>query len=178
MSKNSNTAAAAFNDPFVRPASEIPCRLGETPHDASKRMPGKSITRTFEHISDSEQKDYPTSAEFILAQGCACGLDDLGNAVHFWPGRSSKFVGFILGTTTNRVAVRSRGSIVLKLDGATLADTGKPVFCSGPNSFSLTKSPGAAEIGRIRFIAGEGLASISFKRYDSEKPLNLKVNRT
>lgn len=169
---------SAFNDPFIRIAADIKCPMGMTPHDAAKLQPGKSIARTFEQVDDTEQREYPTSSEMILAQGAAVGLDDDGIAVHFFPGRTNRFIGFLIGSNEARATVKSRGSIVLKIENATLKDIGKPIFCSGPNSFSLHKSAGAAEIGAIRHVEGNGLSSITFRPTGDKKPLNLNVKNT
>lgn len=166
---------SAFHDPFLRLTKDVKCPLGLTPHDAARLQPGQSIPRTFEQIDDVEQKNYSKSEEYILAQGAAVGLADNGQCCHFWPGRVSRFVGFLMGSNENRASVKTRGSIVIKIEGTTNADRGKPVYCFGPNNLSLEKAPGAAEIGKIRYVQGNGLASVAFKRYDSDKPLNLSL---
>lgn len=170
-----NKDKADFHDPFLRHIKDIKCPLGLTPHDAAKLQPGHSIARSFENIRDQEQKRYPKPDEYILSQGTACGLDDSENCVHFWAGRVPHFIGFLIGSSEREATVKTRGSIVLKIEGATDADRGKPVYCSGPNTFSLENSPGAAEIGRIRYVQDNSLAAVAFKRYDSEKPLNLSM---
>lgn len=162
----------AFNDPFLLHISDIKCPLGMTAHDAAKMQPGPGIARTYEQIPDSEQKEYPKSPDFILAAGMAVGVSESGECGHFWANQGQKFVGFLVGSNDRRASVKTRGSIVLKLDGATEKDRGKPVYCTGPNSFSLKRSPGAAEIGIIRYVQGN-LAAVAFRRHDSDKPLSL-----
>jgi hypothetical protein len=167
---------AAFHDPFLRNARDIVCPTGLGPFDAAKITPGYGIMRTFEGIRDKEQRDYPKQSDLILAAGCAVGLDDGGNCQHFYAGRVKHFIGFLVGQTKNRAVVNTCGSVILKLDGVTSADMGKPVYCAGPNTFSLTRSHGAAEMGAIRFVESNGCAAVAFRRYDSDKPLCLKID--
>lgn len=165
----------AFHDPFLRHIDDISCPLGLNPHEAARMQPGPGVARTFEQIRDTEQKEYPKSTDYVLAKGLAVGLNDNGMCCHFWPGRT-KFLGFLVGSNENRASVKTRGSIVLKLEGVTDEDISKPVYAEGPNSFSLNKSSHAAEIGKIRFVQGNGLAHIAFKRYDSDRPLSVRVD--
>jgi len=166
---------SAFNDPFLRKPADIVAPVGMNKFDAAKLQPSKGTARTFEQIDDTEQKEYPKSEEEILAQGMAVGMANNGHCCHYWPGRVEKFLGFLVGSNETRATVKTRGSIVLKIDGATKQDRGKTVYCEGPNSFSLHKSAGAAEIGTIRHVEGNGQAAIAFRRFDSEKPLSLNV---
>lgn len=166
----------SFSDPFARNIKDIKCPLGLSPFDAAKLQPGPGISRTFEHVRDEEQKDYPKQKDLILACGCAVGLDDNNNAQHFYAGRIQRFIGFLKGQTENTAAVKTRGSIILKIKGATTEDRGKPVYCIGPNEFSLKKTSGAAEIGAVRYSQGNSRVAVAFRRYDSNKPLNLRLD--
>jgi hypothetical protein len=165
-----------FSDPFTRNVKDIKCPLGLSPFDAAKLQPGPSISRTYEQVRDEEQRDYPKQSDLILAAGCAVGLDDNGNAQHFYAGRIDHFIGFLSGQGEKRAAVKTRGSIVLEIKGVTTADRGKPVYCVGPNEFTLKKTAGAAEIGAVRYSQGNSRAAVAFRRYDSDKPLNLRLD--
>jgi hypothetical protein len=158
----------------LRHVSEIEVPLGLTPHDAACLSPGPSLVRTFEFVADSEQKDYPKSGEYILCKGAAVGLDESGQCCHYAPGLN--FVGFLLGQTENRACVKTRDSIVLKIEGVSDEDQRQPVFCSGPNEFTLDRQQGAVEIGKIRFVEN-GLAIIAFRRFNDDRPLNLDVRK-
>ena len=155
--------------------SESQTTPGANSFDVARAMPGKSLTRTFESIEDETQKDFPKYSDHILARGAICGLDESGNVTHFAPGQ--RFVGILEGQTEKRANVRVRGSVVVRVKGATSEDDrGKCVYCSDFISFTLQKESGAAEVGRIRFFQ-EGRAAVAFKRIEDEKPLNLKVRR-
>jgi len=160
------------HDNYLRHGSAIVPPIGMTPLDYAKVTPNRSLVRTFEMIHDTEQKDYPKSREHILAKGAACGLDDAGRCSHYQPGM--KFVGFMEGQSDIRAGIRTRGSVVLRIDGATDAYRGRPVYCSGCNSFTLEKQRGAVEIGRIRYVQG-GRAAVAFRRFDDDRPLNLDI---
>ena len=160
-----------FQDPFLRHVRDINVPLGLTPHDAARMQPGPGFARTFELIADNEQREYPKSSDLILAGGAAVGIDENGICSHFWAGQGKKFVGFLTGSNENRAVVKTRGSIVLKLDSATQIDRGMPVYCTGPNSFSLKRSQGACEVGIVRYVQGNGRAAVAFRRHDSDKPL-------
>jgi hypothetical protein len=147
--------------------------LGLNPHEAARLQPGRSIPRTFELISDTEQQEFAKPVDLILAKGAAVGLDEINECRHFWPGRGMRFLGFLVGQNENRAAVRTRASVVLKIKGARAEDRGAPVYAEGPNSFSLHKSAGAAEIGLVRFVQ-DGQTTVAFKRADDLRPLDLK----
>jgi len=160
------------NDPFVRHIADIKAPLGMSPYDFAKRSGGPSLSRIFEMTNDSEQKEYVKPTELILCHGAAVGLDVSDRCQHMHPGLN--FLGFLEGQNENKAIVRTRGSIVLKIDGLIDADYGKAVFCDGPNSFTREKKRGSFEIGRIKNLQ-DGRATVAFRRYNDEKPLNLDI---
>lgn len=166
-------------DPYLRLASEIVCPLGMTPLDAASIQPARtpSLVRTYENINDREEKDFPRSGDEIMAKGAAVGLDKAGYCRHFWPDKDLNFIGFLEGQTGNRAIVKTRGSVVLKIEDATDKDCGRPVYCLGPNSFILSNLPGTALIGAIRFVQVEGRAHVAFRRYNDTRPLILDILR-
>jgi hypothetical protein len=163
-------------DIYLRHVDEIFCPLGLTPHDAAAIQPGPSIPRTFETVSDAEQKVYPKSNTSILAKGLPVGLDDAGECHHFYPGKGLRFCGFLTGQTAQQAAVKTRGSIVLRIDGVTDTDNdrGKEVYCGGPNIFSLTQQKGGALIGQVRYVQN-GRAAVAFRGVDDKRPPNLII---
>jgi hypothetical protein len=161
-------------DPYLRNISEIEIPIGMTALDAAQRTPGPSLIRFYETVADKEQQDYPRLQNYILARGAAVGVDESGRCCHFWAGRELRFVGFLEGQAERRAVVKTRGSIVLHIAGVQDADRLKPVYCHGPNDFSLDKLPGAAEIGKIRYVQN-GRAAVAFRREGDDRPLNLDV---
>ena len=159
-------------DPYLRKASDVKPPIGMTPLDYAKVSPARSLVRTFESIHDSELKDFPKSRDHILAKGAAVGLDDSGVCSHFAPGM--KFVGLLEGQSDTRAGVRTRGAVVLRIEGATDADRGRAVYCSGCNDFSLDKERGAEEVGKIRYVQS-GRVAVAFRRFDDDRPLNLDI---
>lgn len=161
-------------DPYMRHVSEIDTTWGTNAFDAALRLPGPSLLRTYECIDDTEQKDFPKSRNHVLCKGAAVGLDESGQCCHMVPGM--KFMGFLEAQTETRAGVRTRGSVVLQIEGVVDSDVKKPVYCSGANDFSLDKKRGSSEIGKIRYIQN-GRAAVAFKRFDDDRPLSLDVGR-
>jgi len=161
-------------DQYLRHVSEIDAPIGMTPHDAARHSPGPSLPRAFEEVRDREQCVYPKSEEYIFCRGAAIGVDEDGQAFHFSPELDHRFVGFLLADVGNRADVQTRGSVVLRIEGATDSDRGKAVYCAGVNSFTLCKGKGAAEIGKIRYVQ-DGKAAVAFRRQGDERPLNLDI---
>ena len=162
------------NDPYLRHISDVDVPIGMTPHDAAKRTGGPSLVRTFEQLRDREQRVYPKNQEYIFCKGASIGVDEDGQAFHFSQELDLRFVGFLLGDTGDRAEVLTRGSVILKIEGATDADRGAVVFCTGVNSFTLRKEKKAAEIGKIRYVQ-DGKAAVAFRRQGDERPLNLDI---
>lgn len=160
------------SDPYLRHASDLKPPLGMSASDFARMTPGPSLARTFEMTRDEEQKDYPKSPKLILCRGAAIGLDESGTCTHMAPGL--KFLGFLESQNELRAGLRTRGSVLLTIPGATDKDRGKSICCDGPNSFSMGKKRGAAEIGKVRFVQN-GKAAIAFRRYNDDRPLNLDV---
>lgn len=157
-------------DPYLRRVSEMDTPCGMNVFDAAMRLPGPSLTRTYESIADTEQKDFQKLADFLLCKGAACGLDESGKCVHMRPGID--FLGFLEGQNETKAGVRTRGSIMLRIEGLTDADVKKTVYCSGPNDFSLDKKRGSSECGKIRYVQN-GRAAVAFRRFGDERPLSL-----
>lgn len=147
---------------------------GETTLDVARRIPARSIHRVYEVLSDEvEQAHRKRVPGVILCPGAACGINTDGNVAHFWPGRDLDFFGFLIAQGDDRkCAIQVRGAIVIILpDGK----PGAKVYCSGPNTFSLSETPGAALIGAVRYVQGDK-CSVFFKRAGDQRPLNMKVN--
>ena len=161
-------------DPYLKHVSDIEVPLGMTAHDAARVSPGPKIVRTFELLADSEEKDFPKSADHILAKGAACGLDETGQCSHLSPDFPT-FCGFLEGSTADRATLKTRGSVILQIEGAEdERHRGEPVFCYGPSDFTLDQVRGSVEIGRIRFVQ-DGRVAVAFKRFDDSRPLNLSL---
>jgi len=162
------------NDPFLTLIKDIKPRPGFSPLDEYRMSPRKSISRSYELVSFSEQIRWKSQEGVILCPGSAVGIDSDSCVCHFWPNLGLEFIGFLIASGDNReVAVKSRGSVILNLQEA---QPGNSVFCCGPDTFSLTKSPGSAEIGKVRFCQGNR-AAVAFRRTGDERPLNLEISR-
>ena len=172
----------AQQDLYLRHTQDFKPRIGFTSLDESQATAGPSLNRTFERLPDPREEImhvFKRDPEEILCKGAACGLDAEGIARHFQLGLG--FLGFVernverySSLITDGVCVKTRGAVNLKVEGATDEHRGKPVFCSGPNDFSLEKQRGAAEIGKIRYFQN-GRASVAFRRFDDNRPLNLSL---
>lgn len=163
------------DDQYLRNVSEIKPPLGMTAYDFARVNPGPSLVRTYETVHGQEQGVFPKSREHLLCKGAAVGIDESGRCCHFWPELDLRFVGFLeQGCDETRAVVKTRGSVILKIEGATESDRGRAVYCLGPNSFTLAKVPGAAEIGKIRYVQGDR-AAVAFRREGDDRPLNLDL---
>lgn len=162
-------------DPFLRHSSNFKTSPGMTPLDVAHRSPGPSLARVFEVTKDKETLVRRRDPEEILCKGAAAGQTSESEAVHhFAPGL--KFKGFVEGCVDpDCVVLKSRGSVLLKVEGATYRDRGEPVFCHGPNSFTLVAEAGSAEVGRIRYLTESGQAAVCFRTHGDERPLDLDV---
>ena len=163
-------------DQYLRHIADVKSIPGMTAFDAAMRQPGPSIPRTYEILKGSEQTNFPKPQEVIMAQGAACGVDSGGMLRHFWPGQGLKWAGFLVAQTHDTGSVKTRGSIVLKVETATDENRRRPVYCYGPNEFSIENKPGSVEIGKIRFTQ-DGRSNVAFRREGDQRPLNLKINR-
>ena len=161
--------------PFLRHASNYTPQPGLTALDRARRSPGPSLTRVYEVVKDKETKVLRRDPDEILCKGAAVGQTSESEAVHhFAPGL--KFRGFVDGCVDpDRVVLNSRGSVLLKVSGATDRDLGKVVHCHGPNSFTLVAAAGSAEIGMIRYLTEYGQAAVAFRAHGDERPLDLNV---
>lgn len=162
-------------DPYLQLSSNFKTSPGMTPLDVAHRSPGPSLARVFEVIKDKETRVLRRDPEEILCKGAAAGQTSESEAVHhFAPGL--KFKGFVEGCIhPDLVVLKTRGSLLLKVLGATYRDRGKPVFCNGPNSFTLVAEDGSAEAGRIRYLTESGQAAVCFRAHGDERPLDLDV---
>jgi hypothetical protein len=124
-------------------------------------------------IYDRVCQDFPKYPDHVLKKGAAIGIDESGKACHFQ--KAMKFIGFLEGQSETKAGVWVRGSAGLWVIGATDADRGKPVYCLGPNEFSLEQVRGSAEIGAIRFVQGNE-SFVFFRRHGDPKPLFLHVD--
>jgi len=160
-----------FSEAYVINTRDIRPRPGCSALDEVQLSGRRSLLRTYEEIAESEEKTYQRNPLTILCQGAALSTDCLGYPCHFEGG---KFLGFLLGNSENHVTVKTRGSVVLQIPGASDDDRGRGVYVTGANDFSLSKSHGAVEIGKIRFFQN-GRCAVAFKRTDDARPLNLSV---
>lgn len=135
-----------------------------------------SLTRTYELVQKTEQKDFRRKPREFLTKGAAAGADSTGLVSHFWPNKGLVFAGFVIDNylEVDKVCVKTRGSVVLRIPGSKETDRGKSVFTVGPDAFSLKESPGAIEIGKIRYCQGERCA-VAFRPTGDERPLDLSL---
>lgn len=159
-------------DSYIRYAADVAPRMGFTVLDEVKATGGPSLVRTFEEIKDQKQSRFTRDPETILCPGAGLGVDPAGVVHHFWKGQGLKFIGFLVANGDKELAVKVRGSIILKIEGASEGSRGDSVFCSGPNEFHL--EPIGPEIGKVRFFQN-GRCAVAFRREGDEKPLDLRV---
>jgi len=163
-------------DPYLRHTSDFTPPIGMTPLDQAKHSPGRCLARVYEHGEDRAQSSFAKRPEEILVAGACVGKDpEDGKCTHFTKGMP--FLGFLVGQTSDRAVVNTRGSLILSIVGVSEGDRGKPVFCTGPNSFSLRSSAGSQECGAVRHVAENGRAAVAFRSTGDCKPLDLDIRR-
>lgn len=163
----------AKQDSHIRHTRDFTPPIGMSALDQAKRSPGVCLTRVYEMVKDRSQTTLRKDPDEILASGAAVGIDDEEICRHLQEGMA--FKGFCLGQTEDRAVVQTRGSVILSIPGVTEGDRGKPVYATGPNSFSLRSSDGAVEIGAVRHVEENGRAAVAFRATGDSKPLDLDV---
>lgn len=162
-------------DPYVLFEKDIKPRPGFSVIDEARLIPRCSISRTYELMLDVAQVHRKRIPGVILCPGAACGINSDGHVTHFWPGQDLEFLGFLVAQGDERmVSVKTRGSLILKLPSA---EPGNKVYCQGPDIFSLTETPGSAEIGKIRYCRGDDRCAVAFKREGDSRPLDLDLSK-
>lgn len=168
--------SSVFYDPYIRLVKDIPAPpLGMSIIQFSKVRPGPSIPRDRETGLKEENRGYPRDKGELLCRGAAVGLDENGVCRHIWPHFvPQRFLGFAIANLENdQILVTTLGAFQLRIPGIKPADHRKPVYASGPNTFTLEKQKAVVKIGIVRFVQPDvsDRASVAFKRHDSEEKL-------
>lgn len=164
-------------DPFLVITDSVKPPIGLSAIDFLKSSPGRSLNRTYELLSDhTEATHLPKYKNHFLCQGAAVGLDAENKIVHFYSDKNLKFAGFLTGQSGDglEASLKTRGSLLLEVPGATSEDIGRDVFCSSPDMFSLR--PRGAKIGKIRYVNEHGMSLVFFKQPDDPRPEYLHTN--
>ena len=120
--------------------------------------------RTYETQEDSNT--LPVAANTKIFGGALVGLNETGFARPLQTG--DKPVGFAKDGVDNtdgedgavKVDLKSRGKVCLDIDGLTLADTGKGVYATDDDTFTLTS--GGALVGKIVRVEEPETAIVAF----------------
>jgi hypothetical protein len=160
-----------IHDPYIRHTADIKPRAGFSHLQEYRATPGPSLVRRFEMVRDSEEKRFGRDQRTVLCKGAAVGIDAAGTVGHFRKGL--RWIGFLEGNSETEVAIRTRGVVILRIEGAGPADLGRSVFCGGPNTFGFSESLGPA-IGAVRFFQ-DGFTAVSFRREGDSRPLILET---
>lgn len=169
-----NMRMKGFNDEYLQTTEGVRPPNCIHPFDFLKRQPKKSLNRTYEMIEDRKQTHLPKYPTHVLTQGSAVGLNCDQKVCHFYPDQDLIFLGFLEGQSEDQAAVWVRGSVSLYVEGADEGSRGQKVYCSGPDSFSLRKSRGSAEIGIVRF-SQNGRCNVFFRREGDPIPCDLHI---
>ncbi len=167
-------------DPYVRYTSTIEVPLGLSVVDAARSSPGPSLVRSFEFGEDPRCRKLHRHPDELLCKGAAAGLDHQGIARHLWVGKNMKgFIGFIEGNLDgDKVLVRIRGAVFIKVAGVSDQHHGHRVYALGPNEFALDEGQGGYLMGVVRFAQPDrkDLASVAFRAFDDKGLLDLKIH--
>ena len=164
-------------DPYLILTDNVKPPIGLNAIDFLKGSPGRSLTRTFELLTDHDEATHlPKYNNHFLCHGAACGLDHENKIVHFYSDQGLRFAGFLTGQSGDgtEAALKTRGSVLLHVPGATPEDVGRDVFCSGPDAFSLSRK--GDKIGKIRHVNEHGMCLVFFKQTDDPRPEYLGTN--
>jgi len=173
MQKKTNSPVKATR--YTTPASSVTPPLGMSALDHYRRTPGASLPRTFEMIRDNEERTFQKSPDFFVTAGVVMGMGVDGLARPYEPGQTNEVLGILVGDTGNACTIKTRGSVILTLDGLDGLDHGKPVFVLGPDAFTLDGDLGGTEFGAIRYAESARRAAVAFRRSGDSRPLSLDV---
>jgi len=167
-----------IEDPYLLPVWNVKTPLGLSPVDC--RAGGRAIlNRTKEMGVKTRQQTFKRDPNFLLCQGACAGISNDGIVRHLWPNfKPQNFVGIVeKNTGYDGVIIMTRGAIILRIPGVEKKHRGHPVYALDVNTFTLDQKKGGVLIGTVRHIRPDrpGCCSVAFKKYDNQKPLNLKV---
>ncbi len=167
-------------DPYIQYTKDIKPRTGFSVLDEAKAT-GPSLPRIYEQIPDHEERRFNRNPETILCVGAAVGIDEAGEVHHFWADQGLRFLGFLVANSEKELVVKTRGAIILKIEGASEGGRGDKVFCSGPNTFTLRNI--GAEIGKVRHFQKNDpgdyridRGAVAFRSEGDETPLDLSTD--
>lgn len=134
-------------------------------------MTTANANRSYELNEDLLANDLPVKATTHLFEGVALG-NSSGYAQELADG--DEFLGFAAREADNSsgasgdidVLVYQKGSILLTVTGVdSVDDVDKVVYCTGPNTFSLTDSGSDTAVGKVRRVVDTtlGLAMVRFE---------------
>lgn len=163
-------------DLYLTDARTITPRIGLSVVDEFRNKPGRSIGRAYNTAARREERRLRRRPEELLAQGAAVGIDGGEYVRHIRPENGiTGFRGFVLGNLEgDKVLVCTRGAVGLHIPELTPEDVGKPVYSTGPNSFTLDPGAGGVEAGVIQRIVTDAAlptAVVAFKAADDRIPL-------
>ncbi len=171
-------------DPWLRRVDELgPLKPGLTAIDVFRRSPGKHISRTWVSSYGNAQQEYQVKRGDLLCSGAGLVIGNDGLARHVQPWHPGRFGGFCLSMLEgDRVEVKTKGGLFLRLLGVQSADRGRDVFCIGPDEFTLDPKMGGPLMGVIAVIipdqplncavrfAGHGDSLEEFRHKQSPEP--------
>jgi hypothetical protein len=173
--KNANTEKNGA-DQYLRHIFDLPSPLpiGLSQCDYLSLHPGPSISRAYDTGVKRHTLIFTRDPDELLAGGCAAGIDDVDLCRHISSAVSFQgFIGFVQKNLDgSKVAVTVQGAFLLGVPEATADDVGKSVYCSGPNSFSLS-SRSAYEVGKILYLEKPGRAMTVFLKFNSGQKMVL-----
>lgn len=118
--------------------------------------------------------EFPIAANTIIYEGAAVGDNGTGYARPLQPddafrGFADRHCNNLEGTDGEKnIRVHKKGSILLDIAGATLADVGKPVYALDDNTFTLASGGGATYVGQVSRLETSGKAVVDFHAYMHE----------
>ena len=138
-------------DHLMRHIDMFHAERGLGPFDVYQRSQQPHIPRRYALIEGSKMKRYLVPPGHLLCAGAAVARCEDGFVRHVRPFHNMQnFAGFVVGMEVgDKVAVRSRGKVLLFIHGVNLNDVGRTVWALGPNEFTLSESKEGIPIGKV-----------------------------
>lgn len=170
--------AEKYYDPYLRRKKDYRPSPGLGFLDQARSTPGPVIPLNFELGESSYRvRSLARDPDEFLCSGACCGVDRHGVVRHLQPGLLG-FVGFVIANEQeDRVSVKDKIRVFIRIPESTDADRGKEVFAFGPaGPFSLNPS-GGYRIGFLRFKeSGSDRCSVAVVDYNDDGPRDLRIS--
>jgi hypothetical protein len=154
-----NVLSNELHDPWLVREEDLPDSK-QSKLDMFRRLQRSRICRIFGVSSfENSQGIFPVRRGHYLTGDAALCRDGEGLACHLYSGRGT-FAGFAIAMCDgDRIVTRTRGVVLLPLEGVTPAHRGETVYATAPDAFNLSEG---TRIGIVLHFEKPGFALVIF----------------